>query len=157
MAPTALLSSGRTTFSRSLPGQTKTAVDLIEETTSGGKAVARTRVRRAGQKRRIGEGLEAELEVNAAPQAAAAFETLDVDEVFDDADFYQQLLRDVIDSHAGKESESQRSLTTLQCIISDIYILAGLVGLDAADAWARKQKKAQKAERALANKDRRVR
>ncbi|KAG8887629.1 hypothetical protein FRB98_009297 [Tulasnella sp. 332] len=133
VAPTALLSSGRTTFSRSLPGQTKTAVDLIEETTSGGKAVARTRVRRAGQKGRIRGGVE--FVPNAAPQVAA-FETLDFDEVFDDADFYQQLLRDVIDSRAGKES---------------------LVGLDTADAWARKQKKAQKAERALANKDRRIR
>ncbi|KAG8980179.1 rRNA-processing protein bfr2 [Tulasnella sp. JGI-2019a] len=136
VAPTALLVSGRTTFSsssRNLPGQAKTAVDLIEETTAGGKAVARTHVRRAGQKRRIGEDLELN---RVAPVQPAALEAVDVDEVFDDADFYQQLLRDVIDSRAGKEC---------------------LVGLDAADAWARKQKKAQKAERALANKDRRIR
>lgn len=87
-------------FRNSLPGQTRTAADLIEETTSGGKAIHRTQVRRAGEKRRIGE------DEAVTGTETPGMETLDVDHIFDDVDFYQQLLRDVIDSRSGKESTS---------------------------------------------------
>ncbi len=70
--------------------QQKGAIELIQETLSGGAAVSRTRVRRAGDGQRLGVNDEA----------------MDVpEEVFDDADFYQTLLRDVIDarSNGGRE------------------------------------------------------
>ncbi|KAG8925067.1 rRNA-processing protein bfr2 [Tulasnella sp. 418] len=70
----------------------KPAVQLIaESTSSGNKLLAKTRVRRGGaaSMSRIGE----ERKDSAAEDV----------EVFDDVDFYQQLLRDVIDSRSGKE------------------------------------------------------
>lgn len=94
VAPSALLQSS-TTFLRGGRQAHKSAVELIEETIAGGKAVARTRVRRAGDAGRIGS----EETSNEGP------ETLDVDQVFDDVDFYQQLLRDVIDSRTNKDSK----------------------------------------------------
>ncbi|KAG8988703.1 rRNA-processing protein bfr2, partial [Tulasnella sp. 427] len=121
------LSSGKSFQHTS--GGVKSAVDLIDETLSGGKAVARTRVRRSEGKRVVSMGDEDGVHERGV-------ESLDVDEVFDDADFYQQLLRDVIDSRGGAKDSHN---------------------VDAEDAWARKQKRAQKAERALANKDKRVR
>ncbi|KAG8964692.1 rRNA-processing protein bfr2 [Tulasnella sp. 419] len=70
----------------------KSAVQLIAESaSSGNKLLAKTRVRRGGaaSMSRIGE----ERKDSAAEDV----------EVFDDVDFYQQLLRDVIDSRSGKE------------------------------------------------------
>ncbi|KIO17291.1 hypothetical protein M407DRAFT_228804, partial [Tulasnella calospora MUT 4182] len=130
VAPSALLSTSFKNSSKSFQQQNgvKSAVDLIDETLSGGKAITRTRVRRS-EGERIGD--------ESGGAVAKGMESIDADEMFDDTDFYQQLLRDVIDSRTeGKDASDN---------------------IDAADAWARKQKKAQKAERALANKDKRVR
>ncbi|KAG9046653.1 rRNA-processing protein bfr2 [Tulasnella sp. UAMH 9824] len=130
VAPSALLSTSFKGSSKSFQQQNgvKSAVDLIDETLSGGKAITRTRVRRTEGER---------IETGSGEVVAKGMESIDADELFDDTDFYQQLLRDVIDSRtAGKDASEN---------------------IDAADAWARKQKKAQKAERALGNKDKRVR
>ncbi|KAG8897644.1 rRNA-processing protein bfr2, partial [Tulasnella sp. 408] len=130
VAPSALLSTSFKGSSKSFQQQNgvKSAVDLIDETLSGGKAITRTRVRRTEGER---------IESGSGEAAAKGMESIDADELFDDTDFYQQLLRDVIDSRTGGKDATDN--------------------IDAADAWARKQKKAQKAERALGNKDKRVR
>ncbi|KAG8903241.1 rRNA-processing protein bfr2 [Tulasnella sp. 403] len=140
VAPSALLST-RTTFKDSARqfSQQKTAVDLIEETLATGKPLSRTRIRRAGDKRRVNERdgcTDAEPDHSGVQLPSGGPETLDADEVYDDTDFYQQLLRDVIESRSGRDGSGDQAVS---------------------DAWARKQKKARKAERALSNKDRRIR
>lgn len=69
----------------------KSAVTLVEETLAPadyGRVLARTRVRRA-KVARVGQVDDAE------------GEDKEDQEIFDDTDFYQQLLRDVIDSRSG--------------------------------------------------------
>ncbi|KAF7308684.1 Sorting nexin-41 [Mycena chlorophos] len=90
VAPAALLPSNRNAFSSRNSQNLKSAVQLIDETLlDHRKLVARTQVRR-GKGLRLGEGDEMEEDEDA----------VDV-EMFDDTDFYQQLLRDVIDSRSG--------------------------------------------------------
>ncbi|KAF7309623.1 Sorting nexin-41 [Mycena indigotica] len=89
VAPSALLPSNRNAFSSRTGQHLKSTVQLIDETLlDHRKLVARTQTRR-GKGPRIGEGAKDEDEA-----------TVDV-EVFDDTDFYQQLLRDVIDSRSN--------------------------------------------------------
>ncbi|KAF7294519.1 Sorting nexin-41 [Mycena kentingensis (nom. inval.)] len=93
VAPAALLPSNRNAFSSRNSQNLKSAVQLIDETLADQrKLVARTQVRR-GKGARLGEeGKDAE--------ADGGDNAVDV-EVFDDTDFYQQLLRDVIDSRSN--------------------------------------------------------
>lgn len=91
VAPSVLLPSNRNSFSRSSHNELKNAVQLISESfsdqTSWAKMVDRTRVYR-GKGEKIGS--------NSSSQAGGHDP-----EVFDDTDFYQQLLRDVIDTRDG--------------------------------------------------------
>lgn len=90
VAPSALLPSHRNAFTKSSRNELKNAVQLVSESfsdqTSWTKMVDRTRVYR-GKGERVG---------------SSSFRTTEPDpEVFDDTDFYQQLLRDVIDTRNG--------------------------------------------------------
>ncbi|KAJ7257927.1 apoptosis antagonizing transcription factor-domain-containing protein [Mycena haematopus] len=90
VAPAALLPSNRNTFSSRNSQNLKSAVQLIDEIlVDHRKLLARTQVRR-GKGVRVGD----------AAEAAAEEDTVDAD-VFDDTDFYQQLLRDIIDSRGN--------------------------------------------------------
>ncbi|KAF8196715.1 apoptosis antagonizing transcription factor-domain-containing protein [Mycena galopus ATCC 62051] len=90
VAPAALLPSNRNAFSSRNSQNLKSAVQLIDETLlDHRKLLARTQVRR-GKGVRVGETADAEEDQ----------EKVDVD-VFDDTDFYQQLLRDIIDSRGN--------------------------------------------------------
>ncbi|KAF9786508.1 apoptosis-antagonizing transcription factor [Thelephora terrestris] len=90
VAPSVLLPSNRNAFTKSSRNEPKNAVQLISESfsdqTSWTKMVDRTRVYR-GKGERIGSGFSQHGERDP--------------EVFDDTDFYQQLLRDVIDARNG--------------------------------------------------------
>ncbi|KAL1746809.1 apoptosis-antagonizing transcription factor [Schizophyllum fasciatum] len=86
VAPSVLLPSSRNAFSKS--AQPKSAPALIDETLADHeKLLARTRVRRG----RVAEEREGEGR----------------GEVFDDTDFYQQLLRQVIDARGAREGADQ--------------------------------------------------
>ncbi|PFH51040.1 hypothetical protein AMATHDRAFT_143610, partial [Amanita thiersii Skay4041] len=94
VTPSVLLPSNRNAFSKG-PPQVKSAVQLIDETfRNHDKLVSRTRIRR-NKCARIGVmDLAGEDEVGEDYQ------------LFDDTDFYQQLLRDVIDSkNAGSGAD----------------------------------------------------
>ena len=98
VTPQALLSS-RNRFSTA--SKTKSTVDLIQETLADhAKVVGRTRISRSTTAKRIdveGEGVTigGDLDVE-----GRRIECEDI-EVFDDTDFYQQLLRDVIDGRSA--------------------------------------------------------
>lgn len=88
MAPSVLLPSNRNTFSKNSQNL-KSAVQLIDEGLQDhGKLLQRTQIWR-GKGGRLG------------PRADAGGEESHDPEIFDDTDFYQQLLRDVIDSKNG--------------------------------------------------------
>ncbi|KAJ6624963.1 apoptosis antagonizing transcription factor-domain-containing protein [Mycena sp. CBHHK59/15] len=87
VAPSALLPSNRNAFSSRNSQNLKSAAQLIDETLfDHRKLLARTQVRR-GKGVRLGDTRDEEDKVDI--------------EVFDDADFYQQLLRDIIDSRGN--------------------------------------------------------
>lgn len=89
VAPATLLPSNRNTFSSRSSQNLKSAGQLIDETLlDHRKLLARTQVRR-GKGVRVGETADAEED-----------DRVDAD-VFDDTDFYQQLLRDIIDSRGN--------------------------------------------------------
>lgn len=90
VAPSVLLPSNRNAFSKSSQ-HSKSAAQLIDETLADhSKVLARTRVYRGKNERlRFEVTTEAEQGENEDPT------------IFDDTDFYQQLLRDVIDSRSG--------------------------------------------------------
>ncbi|KAF7356850.1 Sorting nexin-41 [Mycena venus] len=91
VAPAALLPSNRNAFSSRNSQNLKSAVQLIDETLlDHRKLLARTQVRR-GKGVRVGETTDAEEEEDGQVDA----------DVFDDTDFYQQLLRDIIDSRGN--------------------------------------------------------
>ncbi|KAA1468761.1 TRAUB-domain-containing protein [Dentipellis sp. KUC8613] len=91
VAPSALLPSAQT-FSRGKGGVQGVGpqIDAMTSGVEGERLRARTRVRR---------GKGARIRAEAAPEAEAAAE--EDPELFDDTDFYQQLLRDVIDAKSG--------------------------------------------------------
>jgi protein AATF/BFR2 len=94
VAPSVLLPSSRTSFSRSATNNAlRSAPALVDDALTGPageKLLARTRIRR-GKAGRVGA---------TGPVAAVGEEDA---EGFDDADFYQQLLRDVIDARADAD------------------------------------------------------
>ncbi|THH04779.1 hypothetical protein EW145_g5274 [Phellinidium pouzarii] len=99
IAPSALLPSNRTRFSRSNANQVKSAVQLIDDALLDRNALlARTRVWR-GKGDRLGSA-DGKGVKNKEPSETTSPEAAD-DDVFDDTDFYQSLLRDVIDARAG--------------------------------------------------------
>ncbi|KAJ7224472.1 apoptosis-antagonizing transcription factor, partial [Mycena pura] len=90
VAPSILLPSNRNAFSSRNSQNLKSAVHLIDETLlDHKKLVARTQLRRS-KDARLGETMDLEEEEG----------KIDTD-VFDDTDFYQQLLRDIIDSRSN--------------------------------------------------------
>lgn len=90
VAPSVLLPSNRNAFSRTIQ-HVKSAPQLIDETLADhGKMLARTRIYR-GKGSRLGAGTTDE-------DGTKGKEDL---EVFDDTDFYHQLLRDVIDARGN--------------------------------------------------------
>ncbi|KAJ7460611.1 apoptosis-antagonizing transcription factor [Mycena latifolia] len=95
VAPSALLPSNRNAFSSRNSQNLKSAVQLIDETLlDHRKLIARTQVRR-GKGARLGETADTEEEEG----------KVDI-EAFDDTDFYQQLLRDIIDSRSANGTGS---------------------------------------------------
>jgi protein AATF/BFR2 len=94
VAPSVLLPSGRGTFSNKSAHGLKSAVQLVDETLHGAnyeKVLARTKMTRGGI--RVGR-------VAAEEDVVVGERVLNM-EVFDDTDFYQQLLRDVIDARGS--------------------------------------------------------
>ncbi|KAJ7281886.1 apoptosis antagonizing transcription factor-domain-containing protein [Mycena rebaudengoi] len=90
VAPSALLPSNRNAFSSRNSQNLKSAVQLIDETlVDHKKLLARTQVRR-GKGIRLGDIVDADEDEG----------KVDI-EIFDDTDFYQQLLRDIIDSRGN--------------------------------------------------------
>ncbi|KAL1731129.1 apoptosis-antagonizing transcription factor [Schizophyllum commune] len=99
VAPSVLLPSSRNAFSKS--AQPKSAVALIDETLSDhNKLLARTRVRRGRLAVEVGE-------VGGGKDGHAEEPQPDPTEIFDDTDFYQQLLRQVIDARGGNGTDNQ--------------------------------------------------
>ncbi|KIM74675.1 hypothetical protein PILCRDRAFT_99127 [Piloderma croceum F 1598] len=128
VAPSVLLPSNRGTFSNKSPHGLKSAVELVDEALQGAdyeKILARTRVKR-GKGVRVGKVV--------AEDGVDVEEDVDV-EIFDDTDFYQQMLRDVIDAR-GRGN-----------------------GLGGAEDWigVQKQKKAKKKVDTKASKGRKLR
>jgi protein AATF/BFR2 len=99
VTPQALLPSSRNKFAS--VSKPKSTVELIQETLADhAKVVGRTRTLKSTAVKRIdveGEGVTigGDLDIE-----GKRIEREDI-EVFDDADFYQQLLRDVIDGRSG--------------------------------------------------------
>ncbi|KAI5995691.1 apoptosis-antagonizing transcription factor [Pisolithus albus] len=90
VAPSVLLPSNRNAFSKSSQ-HSKAAAELIDETLADhSKVLARTRVYR-GKNERLAIKIATETEEGDDEDPT----------IFDDTDFYQQLLRDVIDSRSG--------------------------------------------------------
>ena len=93
VAPSVLLPSNRNAFTKSSRNELKNAVQLVSESfsdqTSWTKMIDRTRVYRGKGERIRSDSSQA---------------TEHDPEVFDDTDFYQQLLRDVIDTRGGGSS-----------------------------------------------------
>ncbi|KAG6919002.1 hypothetical protein DXG01_010241 [Tephrocybe rancida] len=90
VAPSVLLPSNRGAFASKGSLNTKTVLQLIDETLSDNtKILARTQVRRS-KGGRIG--------IPEVPEEDAAHEDPNI---FDDTDFYQQMLRDVIDARGN--------------------------------------------------------
>ena len=114
VSPAALLPSKKTTFRTQV--SPKSAVDLIREAVNVGraKAVGRTRVRRGNSSSsgRIGDGATGGEIGQGLLKGGVGEERDEVPaeegdaEVFDDTDFYQEMLRDVIDSKTGKDGQS---------------------------------------------------
>ncbi|KAH8116412.1 TRAUB-domain-containing protein [Phellopilus nigrolimitatus] len=139
IAPSTLLPSSRTKFSRNNANQVKSAVQLVDDALlDREKLVARTRIWR-GKGSRLGVvNVEKSSETN-----VRVHESADGDmDVFDDTDYYQSLLRDVIDARAGGSGAGAGG---------------GLDGL--AEDWraAQKQRKARKAVDTRASKGRKLR
>ncbi|KAF8596755.1 TRAUB-domain-containing protein [Ceratobasidium sp. AG-I] len=103
VTPAALSSRNSKSF-RGGPAPTRSAVELVEDAlgesgaSGGGKAVGRTRVQRSAGAR---IGAQAGQDEVAKEKAGEGVEGNP--EVFDDLDFYQVLLRDVIDSRTGAD------------------------------------------------------
>jgi len=95
VAPAALLSSSRVSFKG--PAHVKSAGELVEEALrEQGKAVKRT-WGKVDKGARIGGS------------KLTGVEDEDDEEAFDDREFYQAVLRDVIESKGGKDGESRSS------------------------------------------------
>lgn len=128
IAPSALLPSNHTKFSHSNANGVKTAIQLVDETLlERDRLVERTKVLR-GKGVRVGS-------TNSSKDSQATDDNLDI---FDDTDFYQQLLRDVIDARTN----------------------GGGTGLDSiSENWraAQKQRKAKKIVDTRASKGRKLR
>jgi protein AATF/BFR2 len=94
-----LLPSNRNVFLAKSSQQLKSVVQLIDETLADhDKLLARTRLQR-GKSARIGGLTDAKGDV------------VEDEEVFDDTDFYQQLLRDVIDARGGVTGRAEDWMT----------------------------------------------
>jgi protein AATF/BFR2 len=89
------MTAGRTSFSQKSNNNVRSAPALVDDALlgpAGEKLLARTRIRR-GKSSRIGE----------MSGPGAGEEDL---EGFDDTDFYQQLLREVIDARSGDGADA---------------------------------------------------
>jgi len=122
VTPQALLPSSRNKFSAA--SKTKSSVDLIQETLADhAKVVRRTRTLRSTTAKRIdveGEGVTIGGDFDVEGRR---IEREDI-EVFDDTDFYQQLLRDVIDGRSAGDANS-----TPNAFLEPIILCGADIGL----------------------------
>ncbi|PVG02092.1 TRAUB-domain-containing protein [Serendipita vermifera] len=96
VTPSNLLPSSRNAFKNSRNMHLKPITDVIQEALGDHtKALSRTRIRRGGP--RMGREEKTHLDVEGRPLEE------EENELFDDTDFYQQLLRDVIDGKANAD------------------------------------------------------
>ena len=108
VTPQALLPSSRNKFAAA--SKPKSTVDLIQETLADhAKVVERTRTLRSTSAKRIGVEGEGVTVGGDLDIEGRKIEREDV-EVFDDTDFYQQLLRDVIDGRSGGNANGTSNL-----------------------------------------------
>lgn len=111
VAPNALLPSKRTSFKQQSVAP-KSAVDLIAEGLEEGsvghaKAIGRTRIRRGQTQARLGVRSGGIVSVGESEETTTSQTAQEGDaEVFDDTDFYQEILRDVIQAKSGSTSHS---------------------------------------------------
>jgi protein AATF/BFR2 len=99
VAPSVLLPSNKGTFSKGKQSL-KSAVQLVDETLlDHGKLLSRTRLRRAPG-RQVGSG-----------PAEDSQDVKEEVELFDDTDFYQKMLRAIIDSRGDGKGSSDDWLT----------------------------------------------
>lgn len=109
MTPASLLPSTRSAFRTNRNAHTKSVTELIQESLSDhSRAVGRTRIRRGAARIDASDSADNGPDMDGKPLEEA--------EVFDDADFYQQLLRDVIDgqtSNGKTDGAYQRCALTL--------------------------------------------
>jgi hypothetical protein len=104
VTPSALLPPGRNALFSKSSQRLKSAVQLIDETlTDQSKLLARTRIRR-GKGVRVGSDSPQEEDDEKNEQTD--------EEMFDDTDFYQQLLRDVIDGRGNDIGEHDDWMVT---------------------------------------------
>jgi protein AATF/BFR2 len=115
VTPQALLPSSRNKFAAA--SKPRSTVDLIQETLAD--HAKRTRTLRSASARRIGVGGEGVTTGGDLDVEGNRIEREDV-EVFDDTDFYQQLLRDVIDGWSGGNANSTFNASILGAI--DIWM-----------------------------------
>ncbi|TFK25599.1 TRAUB-domain-containing protein [Coprinopsis marcescibilis] len=96
VAPSVLLPSNKGTFAKG-KHQLKSAVQLVDDTLQDHQGLLdRTRLRRAPGTR---VGTNPTADESSKPQANGQGE--EATEIFDDTDFYQKMLRDIIDSRGG--------------------------------------------------------
>nr|VWO94618.1 Zn(2)-C6 fungal-type domain-containing protein [Ganoderma boninense] len=102
VAPSVLLPENRGSFMRNDKASQMGVVSLIDNVlrSDGARLLDRTR-KRKDKHNRIGQGSPAPID-----EEAEGGEHVDVD-VFDDTDYYQQLLRDVIAGRGGEAGEAQ--------------------------------------------------
>lgn len=114
IAPSALLPSTRTKFSRNTADRVKSAVQLIDEgLLERDKLVSRTKVWRGKEPRLLNTKADHLLAgSNDSKNNEEIHSPVDNIDIFDDTDFYQSLLRDVIDARSGNASLSLDGLTT---------------------------------------------
>ena len=152
VTPQALLPSSRNKFSTA--SKSKSIVDLIQETLADhAKVVGRTRTLRSTAAKRIGvegEGITIGGDLDVEGRRIEREEI----EVFDDTDFYQQLLRDVIDGRNGN-STSNAFLEPMILCGTDIGMER--IGYDLEDSIPTKTKKPKKVVDTKASKGRKLR
>ena len=155
VTPQALLPSSRNRFSTA--SKSKSTVELIQETLADhAKVVGRTRILRSTTAKRIdmqGEGVTigGDLDVE-----GRRIECEDI-EVFDDTDFYQQLLRDVIDGRSAGDGNSTSNAFLQPILLCGADIGVKRIGYGLDDSIPTKTKKPKKLVDTKASKGRKLR
>ena len=111
VTPQVLLPSSRNKFAAA--SKPKSTVDLIQETLADhAKVIGRTRTLRSASAKRI--GMEGEgVTIGGDLDIEGGRIEREYVEIFDDTDFYQQLLRDVIDGRSGGDANGTSNASSL--------------------------------------------